>query len=209
MAKVVSFLNPKGGAGKTTLSINLARALALAGDKVLLVDSDPQGSVRDWNEAGGECGFPVVGIDRPTLEKDVPAQAGNYDWVVIDGAARLEKMAGSAVKASDMVIIPVQPSPLDIWACNDLVNSIQTRQQLTDGLPVAALQVSRAKVGTRLAREAADALSDFGLPVLHGNICDRIEYAETLVSGGTVLDKPGSDAAWEINHMMKQIKGAF
>jgi chromosome partitioning protein len=211
MANVIGILNPKGGAGKTTLAIHLARALHLAGESVLLVDSDPQGSARDWNEAAGEgMGFPVVGIDRPTLDKDIAALSSGYQWVIIDGAAKLEKMSASAVKASDLVLIPVQPSPLDIWACAELVEMIQARHTVTDGVPTAAFQITRAKKGTQLAREVADAVSEYGFPIMNGAIIDRTIFARSLADGRTALDdEPDGPAAWEIRHLMKQIKEAF
>ncbi|MBK5930114.1 ParA family partition ATPase [Halochromatium salexigens] len=211
MANVISVLNPKGGAGKTTLAIHLARALHLDNNKVLLVDSDRQGSARDWNEAGdGRSGFPVVGLDRPTIEKELVSLAEGYDWVVIDGAAKLEKMIASAVKASDLVLIPVQPSPLDIWACDSLVEMIQARQQVTDGIPSAAFVVSRAKKGTVLAREVADAVRDYEFPILHGSIHDRTIFAKSMIDGATVLDdEPEGAAAFEIRHLLKQIMEAF
>lgn len=211
MANVVSILNPKGGSGKTTVSIHLARALHLKGEKVLLVDSDRQGSARDWNEAGeGKGGFPVVGIDRPTLDKDVPALAKDYEWVIIDGAAKLEKMIASAVKAADLVVIPVQPSPLDIWACDSLVDIIQARQSVTDGIPAVAFVVSRAKKGTVLARDVSDAIGAYEFPILHGAIHDRTVFAKALIDGSTAIDSDlESPATFEINHLLKQIVEAF
>lgn len=211
MANVVSVLNPKGGSGKTTVSLHLARALHQKGEKVLLVDSDRQGSARDWNEAGeGKGGFPVVGLDRPTLDKDVPALAKDYDWVIIDGAAKLEKMIASAVKAADLVIIPVQPSPLDIWACDSLVDILQARQSVTDGIPAVAFVVSRAKKGTVLARDVSDAIGAYGFPILHGAIHDRTVFAKALIDGSTAIDSdPESPATFEINHLLKQIVEAF
>jgi chromosome partitioning protein len=211
MPNVIAVLNPKGGSGKTTLSVNLARALHNSGEKVLLVDSDRQGSARDWNEAGeGKGGFPVVGLDRPTLDKDVPALGDSYGWVLIDGAAKLEKMIASAVKAADLVLIPGQPSPLDIWACDSLVEMIQARQLVTDGIPSAAFVVSRAKKGTVLARDVADAISEYGFPILHGAVHDRTVFAKSMIDGSTVYDEdPEGNAAFEINHLLKQIVEAF
>ena len=71
----------------------------------------------DWHSASEGSFVPVVGLDRPTLDKDLPAISGGYDWIVIDGAPQLRDMAVSAIKAADVVLIPVQPSPYDIWAC--------------------------------------------------------------------------------------------
>ena len=211
MANIVSVLNPKGGCGKTTLSLHLARALHLQGEKVLLVDSDRQGSARDWSEAGeGKGGFPVVGLDRPTLDKEVSSLGQDYAWVVVDGAAKLEKMIASAVKAADLILIPVQPSPLDIWACDSLVEMIRARQQVTDGIPSAAFVVSRAKKGTSLARQVTDAIRDYGFPILHGAVHDRTIFAKSLIEGSTALDQePEGTAAFEITHLLKQIMEAF
>ena len=211
MANIISILNPKGGCGKTTVSTHLARALHKRGEKVLLVDSDRQGSARDWSESGkGKCGFPVVGLDRPTLDKDVSALAQDYEWVVIDGAAKLENMIASAVKIADLVLIPVQPSPLDIWACDSLVEMIQARQQVTDGIPTAAFVVTRAKKGTKLAREIRDAVGEYGFTILNGSIYDRTIFAKSMTDGSTALDdEPSGPAAFEINHILKQIVSAF
>ena len=86
---IIALLNQKGGVGKTTLSVNLAAALALSGKRTLLVDADPQGSALDWQAARrGETLFPVVGMAKPTLHKDVPGLASGYEHVVIDGPPR-------------------------------------------------------------------------------------------------------------------------
>ena len=130
--KVISVLNQKGGSGKTTIATHLARAIQLKGFSVLLVDSDPQGSSRDWAAVNPENPVPVVGIDRPTIERDLKRIA-NKDYVIIDGAPQAADLAISAIKASDIIIIPVQPSPYDIWATSDLVDLVKQRIEMTDG----------------------------------------------------------------------------
>lgn len=185
---VVSILNQKGGVGKTTIAVNLAAALQKDGYKVLLVDSDPQGSTRDWHEANGGTVLPVVGIDRETtMEKDLIAVAGDYDMAIIDGAPQIAKLSTAAVKISDLVIIPCQPSPFDIWATADLVEIIQARQQITDGSPKAAFLISRIVVGTKLSNEVRDALHEYGLPVLNSTTSQRVAYPTTAATGSTVL----------------------
>ena len=83
---IISILNEKGGVGKTTLAINLARAFKLYGFKTLLVDSDRQGSSRDWHENGDGEMLEVIGLDRPTLDKDIQKFKKSYDVIFIDGA---------------------------------------------------------------------------------------------------------------------------
>lgn len=205
---IISVLNPKGGSGKTTLAVHLADALRRT-DRTLLVDSDIQGSARDWR-AAGDSPLPVIGIDRPSLDKDVLSVGSDYEWVVIDGASKLEKMVAAAVKASDLILIPIQPSPLDIWACASLVEVIQTRQKVTDGTPVAAFVLTRVKKNTVLARDAIRAIQEFGLPLFQGSIHDRTLLARSLANGQTVLDiEPNGEAAWEIRHLEKQVREAF
>lgn len=206
---VIAVLNPKGGAGKTTLATNLAYALQREGNRVLLIDSDPQGSARDWNEANGGELLPVVGLDRETLPKDLAAISDGYDMIVIDGAPSIAKLSAAAVKAADMVLIPVQPSPYDIWSCADLVDIIKARQEVTDGRPKAAFVISRAIQKTRLSREVKAALMEYGLPVFSSRTTQRIAYPTTAASGRTVLDSSDRNARQEIEAITKEVKEVF
>lgn len=207
MSKIIAILNQKGGAGKTTIATNLARALQLEGGQVLLVDSDPQGSARDWNAAGNGEVLPVVGLDRPTLAKDIKAVSDNHDWIVIDGAPQIAEMAVAAIKCADVVLIPVQPSPYDVWACADLVEVLKARQEVTDGKPKAAFVISRVIKNTQLGREIGDALNGYGLPVFASFTTQRVIYAKSAAVGSTVLDsEPGNEAAAEIRAIVKELK---
>lgn len=205
--KVIAVLNQKGGAGKTTIATHLARALQIAGADVLLVDSDPQGSARDWAAVREDQPLTVVGIDRPTIDRDVKNVARKVDFVVIDGAPQAADLAVSAIKAADFILIPVQPSPYDIWATADLVELVQQRIEVTDGRLQAAFVVSRAIKGTKMGSEVAEALTGYGLPVLESRITQRVSYPGTAATGTTVLDaEPGSDAAAEVYALAAELK---
>lgn len=204
--KVIAVLNQKGGSGKTTIATHIARALQLEGADVLLVDSDPQGSARDWAAVREDQPLTVVGIDRPTIDRDLKNVA-RKDFVVIDGAPQAADLAVSAIKAADFVLIPVQPSPYDIWATSDLVELVKQRIEVTDGRLQAAFVVSRAIKGTRIGAEVAEALADYGLPVLDARITQRVIYPGTAAAGTTVMDtEPDGDAAAEVRTLVAEIK---
>ena len=204
--RVIAVLQYKGGAGKTTLSINLAHALARDGSKVLLVDGDPQGSARDWSAQNGGSLLPVVGLDRETLPSDLNAISHGYDWAVIDGAPHSRKLATAAIKAADLVLIPVQPSPYDLWASVDLVETLKTRQEITDGKPLAAFVISRAIRKSRLERNITEVLQDLGLPLLEAGTTQRVAYPTTAAAGQTAFRDPNGEAAQEIEAIAQEVK---
>lgn len=205
MPIVVAILNQKGGSGKTTIATNLAFALKRANANVLLVDADQQGSARDWNEANSGELLPVVGLDRETLPKDLQAISGGYDWIVIDGAPQIAKLSAAAVRAADLVLIPVQPSPYDIWACADLVDLIAARQEATGGTPKAAFVISRSIKNTKLSGEVAEALKEYGFPVFESVTTQRVAYPTSASRGATVYDEPSDEAAREIEAIKAEL----
>lgn len=204
MAIVVAILNQKGGSGKTTIATNLAHALLLTNLKVALVDNDPQGSARDWNDMNGASILPVFGMDRETLPKDLEAIKDNFDYIIIDGAPQISKLAAAAIKASDVILIPCQPSPYDIWACDELVELIKARQEVTGGNPKAAFVVSRAIKNTKLSKEITIALMGYKLPIFSYGTTQRVSYPRTASEGKTVLLEKGQGAA-EINHIKDEL----
>lgn len=205
--KVIAVLNQKGGSGKTTIATHVARSLQQDGAKVLLVDSDPQGSARDWAAVREDQPLAVVGIDRPTIDRDLKRVAGSVDWVVIDGAPQAADLAVSAIKAADMILIPVQPSPYDIWATSDLVDLIKQRMEVTDGRLKAAFVVSRAIKGTKIGSEIVSALEGYGLPVLRSRITQRVSYPTTASVGSTVMDtEQDKEAVAEISALVAEAR---
>lgn len=202
---IISVLNPKGGCGKTTVSTNLARALYERGLSVLLVDSDPQGSARDWHAANEGNPVELVALDRPNNVKTLTSMAANYDYVIIDGAAKLEDMIAACIKVSDFVLIPVQPSPYDIWAASDLVDFIKARQEVTDGTPLAGFVISRMVEGTRLGSDVRDALDEYALPVCKTAIAQRQVYPQTASEGLTVYDADNVKAKAETTALTDEI----
>ena len=205
--KVIAVLNQKGGSGKTTIATHLARALQLQGSSVLLVDSDKQGSARDWSAVNESNPVTVIGLDRPTLDRDLK-NISDKDFVVIDGSPQATDLAVSAIKAADFVLIPVQPSPYDIWATSDLVDLVKQRIEMTDNRLKSAFVVSRAIKNTRIGGEVSEVLTEYGLPVLDARIVQRIAYPNSAAIGKTVFEteSKSSDAVAEMNALATEVK---
>lgn len=202
--RVVSVLNRKGGVGKSTVACQLARSLQREGSDVMVVDTDAQGTASDWAETGEDTPL-VVKIDRATLEEDIPKAGSQFDVVVVDGAAKASRMNSSAVKASDLVLIPIQPSAVDVWPIKEMVDIIKARQQAV-GSPQARFLVSRAIVGTNLASTITDALSGLEIPILESRVHQRVAYAEAMGQGVGVMDLDSSSkATGEIEALAEEV----
>lgn len=206
---VIAVLNQKGGVGKTTISIHLASALARTG-KTLLIDADPQGSSLDWSAARTvPLPFSIAGMPKPVLHREIPALSEGYEWVVIDGPPRVNELARSAIGAADLVLIPVQPSPFDVWAAREIVDLVGEFEIHKPNL-LRRLLVNRLFLNTQLGAEVLEALESLSTPVLKAQIRNRTEYAKAARIGLTALETdPGGDAAVDVKTAMTEIVQLF
>jgi chromosome partitioning protein len=201
--RVVAVLNQKGGSGKTTVATNLAQAFQHDGHRVAIIDADPQGTASEWASRHDNTP-PVYGANTATIHKDLPALSDAFDVVIIDGAPSLEDRALSAIKAADLVLIPVRPSGADIWASEDVVDMARARREAT-GTPDVAFVVSQQVARSNLASTVQDALSAFSVDVMDARTSHRVAYAEALGAGRSVLDLPDArKAADEVRALARE-----
>lgn len=198
MSIVISSLHSKGGVGKTTVALSTADALFRDGHSVLVLDTDPQGTASSWSQAQELDGPMVVGApSADKLEHELDRLSASYDAVIIDGSAQLKGSTGSIIRLSDLVLIPIQPSPADIWATQSLVELIKDRRAVV-GTPAAGFVLNCVVAGTNVADDVTDVLDEMGLPVL-ARLHRRVSFVEALVTGETPLTyEPRGKAAKEI-----------
>lgn len=203
---ILGVLQQKGGVGKTTLALNLAAHFSLEGRRTLLVDADPQGSALTWSSVREKPPlFPIIGMPKPTLHKELPAVAADYDTTVIDGAPRVNELGRSAILASDVILIPAQPSPFDIWSCANIVELIREARAFKDGIS-AAFVINRRIANTAIARDVIGAFREFEFPVLRSAIAQRVSFAEAAAQGLSVFELAGvNPAAGEIAAVADEI----
>lgn len=208
--KVIALLNQKGGAGKTTLATHLAGEFAMQGQRVTLLDADPQGSALDWAQRRVQSGhgrlYGVFGLARDSLHQEAPQIALQADFVVIDGPPRVAALARSALLAADLVLIPVQPSAYDVWASHEMVQLITEARVFRPQLR-AAFVINRRVVGTVIGREARAALADQPFPAFQVEVSQRIVFADSVAAGRLAFEvAPNCAAAREIAALAQAVR---
>ncbi|AWK86477.1 ParA family partition ATPase [Azospirillum thermophilum] len=189
--KVFTVAQQKGGAGKTTLAAHLAIAWMQLGRSVATVDIDPQGSLTRWHAVrmaatGGAPGFTHVQITGWRTQAEVEKLARDHDVVVIDSPPHAQTEARIAVRAASLVVAPVQPSPMDLWAVHPTLDlAAQEKRRL---LLVLNRVPPRAKIADELVAKVQELANPPAVELAAAQIGNRTAYAGTLLTGLSVTE---------------------
>jgi chromosome partitioning protein len=204
--QIITVVQQKGGAGKTTLTAQLAVGFIKSGLSVATIDIDPQGSLSLWYAArmaslGDENTLLHSQIQGWRLKKEADRLAGECDIVLIDSPPHAESENTIAIRAADFVLVPVQPSPLDLWASRPTVQAIRSER-------ASALFVfNRVPPRALLTESIASKLADLGVPAAKQTLGNRVAFAASLQEGKGVVETAASSvAAQEITALVKEIK---
>lgn len=211
MAQIITIANQKGGCGKTTIAMGLAGTYGLRNKKVLVVDADLQGTATRWaGSAPDETPFPaaVMGLAAVggKLHREVKKYIDDYDVIVIDCPPAVDSAAPqSALLISDVAIVPVVPSPADLWAARGIKQIIENAADINESL--CPLLVANMVPRTALGRDALSTLEDFGIPLARSTLGQRTAYREAVLYGCPVqsLGSKARNASDEIDALADEI----
>lgn len=202
---VIALVGNKGGAGKTTLAVNLAAALGRS-DATAIIDADPQGSALQWSVIG-ETPTPDVFEGTDSLEDQAAALAERYRHVVIDCPPSVHaSQTHAALRSARLALVPVQPSPMDLWATVHIERAIEQARVINDEL-AALLVINQLEARTTLSRLIRDALGELDLPVATTAVRRRAVYRASALEGRSVFDmgRRGAAAAEELELLTNEV----
>lgn len=206
MGHVITVAQQKGGSGKTTIAANLAVGFARAGKSVALLDTDPQGSLGRWfmtrREQGAEdLEFSTASAWGVSYECDKLRKL--HDYVIVDTPPKVDADLRPALRESDLVIVPVSASQVDVWATESVLDL--ARREGRETLVV----LNRAKTGTRVLAEVSAALSELETTQAKTALGNRVAYAETLGQGRGVLERGKGPWTAEIDGLLGEVEAVL
>lgn len=202
MSKVITIAQQKGGAGKTTVAAHIAVALSQKGNRVAVIDIDPQGSLTHWHKireekfGEGYTGLIFSSVSGWRIGSEVTRLRRLCDYVIIDSPPHTETEARTAIRSADIIVIPVQPSPTDLWATKATLELAKHEKVMV------RVVMNRVPANSRLAQTIAAELPELAETTL-GN---RVLFAAALMEGKCATEiEPNSVAAKEIKALVKEI----
>lgn len=201
--KVITIAQQKGGSGKTTLAVNLAISFAASGLRVALLDTDPQGSLGRWFMARrdrlGDPGLDLSTASAWGVSYECEKLRKTNDIIIIDTPPKVDADLRPALRAADLVLIPVASSHVDLWATEGVLDLAERESK------PATIILNRAKIGTRLAEDVAQAAARLSATVATARLGQRVVFAETLGNGLAAAEVGKSAASAEVAALMAEV----
>jgi chromosome partitioning protein len=203
-ARIVTVTQQKGGAGKTTLAAHLAVAWARAGHKVGVVDIDPQASLTKWfaERARAKDATPIDlrCVAGWRVQGEVDKLAKGVDIILIDSPPHAETESKIAVRAANLVLVPAQPSPMDLWATKTTLDLARSEKR------PAMVVLNRMPARGKLADQMRGKFIELGAPVASAQLGSRVAFAAALLEGlGICEHAPSSAAAVEMGALADEV----
>jgi chromosome partitioning protein len=202
---IISIVSQKGGVGKTTLALNIGVGLARKNVPVEFIDTDPQGNAFQWQAVEDNMAFEVKHLPRPISREDVVSLHSENTLLLVDTPPAIGEITFSVLALSDLAIIPVAPSILDIWSTRSTIALVDEAKKVNPRLR-GVLVVSRKIPRTRLGRNGREAIEALEADVFDSEISQRIAFVESMIAGVSVFQHaPNSEASREMENLCAEI----
>jgi chromosome partitioning protein len=208
-AKIITIAQQKGGAGKTTLAAQLAVAWVRQGRRLALIDIDPQGSLAAWVDlrrkrlGDAELDFAFAALPGWRAAGWVEREARDAEFVIVDSPPHAAVEARIALRVASLVVVPLQPSPLDLWSA-----ATTLRLARAENRPVLAV-LNRVPARSSLVVAVSDQLTRDGVPLAKATLGSRVAFAQAMAQGAGVIETaPSSLAAGEIVALAAELASA-
>jgi chromosome partitioning protein len=203
---VITLASRKGGAGKSTLTAHLAAFAHGCGHRCLVIDADPQGSLKLWHSLRPHDSLALQTAERGIDRLLAHAMLENIEWVFIDTPPTMWVVVGEAIRAATMVVIPARPGIFDLAAVRETVVTARERQK-PYAVVLNAAPVKRDDKESPVMTQARAHLDGLGIPVWAGQISQRAGYSLTLAAGASAAEvEPQSSAATEVARLWTAIE---
>ncbi len=203
----IAIVGNKGGAGKTTLSVNLAAGLSQQQGRVAIIDADPQGSSLQWHDVAEMSDSIAVFASTAALPALVRELTGSFEYLIVDCPPSVQApQTIDVLKVADLALIPVQPSPVDLWATVHIENAISNARVINPELK-SMLVINQLEARTTLSRVVREALTEISLPVAKTALRRRAVYRNSALEGKTVFEMGarGAAAAEELEQLIQEV----
>ena len=203
--QIITVAQQKGGSGKTTVTVNLATALLDQGKSVALLDTDPQGSLGKWfmkrvDTYGDNPNLLFSTATAWGINYELRSLSSKVDFVIVDTPPKADSDLRPALRAADLVLVPLSASHVDIWATQDVIDLADRASKR------ACIVLNRTRSGTRLGAEVLEAVNELDADLLQTTLGNRILFAESLGKGlGAIESQKKSAAAEEVRSLAKEV----
>ncbi len=204
---IISISSLKGGTGKSTISTNLAVCFSHMGYKTIIIDTDTNGSSIRWSGLRPDNLPQVLSVsisDSKALRKNINSIHKDFDIVLIDGTPALSELASTIILISDLLLIPIKPGVLDLWATEKFIEKYEQALIIKQDIKGHFI-MNQVNPRTRLTSEVIEALNDFGISPLDSKLNNRVAYSESIISGLGVYEYKDSKAKEEITLLANEV----
>lgn len=205
MAHIIGIIQLKGGTGRSTLATNLAGMME-KGKRVALIDCDmPQATSASWAAIRQGTLTLATANTHTELMQQIERLSKEHDFIVLDAPPRIAEITRAALVLSDVSLVPLGASAAEIWATDDLLQTINAAKAHKPDLDVRIVW-NRFRAGTKSAKELSGAMGDLGLKELETKLGYRVAYSEALARGMTVTEWPDKAARDEMRELGRELE---